>query len=522
MRENSTGQSPRRLAPFGVLVILLFSFTPIALAQYQFDSWTTENGLPQNSINDILQTRDGYLWLATNDGLVRFDGARFVVFDRSTEGIRTQRVRSLLEDSKGSLWVGTDDGMLIQYRDGKFRTYTVEDGLPYAKTSKIEEDEEGNLWITWHGAVNAVTKFDGVRFVNYGPGDFAHGVSGDSEKRRYPWWSQDSAGLHCLIKGQVRTYSLQGNLSKAQVTGVYSDNYGNLWIQTRGAGVIKATNGQLKLYTMREGLPGNNVEGNFLEDRKGILWFAEYGAGGRLCRIRDGKHETIPALTQGWFYEDREGSIWIGTTAKGIHRVRESAVTLLTEREGLALNWVYTILQDRRGAIWIGTWEAGLSKYERGRFTHYRTSEGLPSDRITCTYEDNTGRLWVGAQGGIRYFKNGRFNRYDEYGFLKRQVWAIHQDRADNLWFGTDKGLVKLKDSHFTEYTAKDGLPHDLITELFEDRSGSLWIGTYHGLTRLKDGVFTAYTERDGFIGSQVRAIHEDGDGMLWIGTYDG
>ncbi|MCI0401187.1 MAG: hypothetical protein L0Z68_07805 [Gammaproteobacteria bacterium] len=173
--------------------ILLFSFASGALAQYQFDSWTTENGLPQNSINGILQSRDSYLWLATNGGLVRFDGARFVVFDRSIEGIKSQRVRALLEDSKGALWTGTEDGMLIRYRDGKFRTYTVDDGLPYAQTSRIEEDDEGNLWITWHGAATAVTKFDGERFINYKPGDFAHGVSGHPDNRRYPWCSDPAS-----------------------------------------------------------------------------------------------------------------------------------------------------------------------------------------------------------------------------------------------------------------------------------------------------------------------------------------
>lgn len=165
------------------LIILFSVFAPDALAQYQFDIWTTEKGLPQNSVNDMLQTRDGYMWLATNGGLARFDGVRFVVFDRSVEGIKSQRVRALLEDSKGTLWVGTEDGMLIKYRDGKFKTYTVDDVSPNSSASKIEEDDDGNLWITWYGADLAVTKFDGERFVNYKPGDFAHGVYGRPNSR---------------------------------------------------------------------------------------------------------------------------------------------------------------------------------------------------------------------------------------------------------------------------------------------------------------------------------------------------
>jgi signal transduction histidine kinase/ligand-binding sensor domain-containing protein len=517
--KNVAARRRPRQTGFGVWLTLLCSLAQDAPAQFRFDSWTTENGLPQNSINHILQTRDGYLWLATNGGLVRFDGARFVVFDRSTEGVKSQRVLALLEDSQGTLWAGAESWMLIRYREGKFSTYTVGNGPPGVYASRVEEDDEGNLWITWHGAVSAVTKFDGVRFLNYKPEDFGHGLSGDPG-RRHPWWSQDSAGLHCLVKGRVQTFSLQGDLPKAQVLRVSADSRGHLWIQTRGAGVVKATNGKLRPGAIRGGLPNDEVGGHFLEDRKGRLWFAQFG--GNFYRIREGRPELAATFMVFVLYEDREGSIWVGTS-EGLHRVRESALTLYTQREGLSVNSVYSIFQDRRGVFWIGTWDGGLNRYERGRFTHYGVSAGLPSARITCTYEDTSGRPWVGTQAGIGHLKGGRFTGYDdEPGFLQREVWAVHEDRAGNLWFATDGGLVKSKDGNFTRYTANDGLSHDRVTALFEDRAGTLWIGTYHGLTRLREGVFTAFTERDGFIGNQVRAIYEDGDGVLWVGTYDG
>lgn len=493
--------------------------TKNAATQYVLENWTTENGLPQNSINDILQTRDGYLWLASHGGLVRFDGTRFVVFDRSVEGIRSQRIKALCEDSKGTLWAGTEEGMLIRYRNGEFTTYTPEDRLHGEEAFRIEEDYEGNLWITGRGVV---IKFDGERFVNYRR-DFGQGVSGYPDAGRVSW-SQDSGGLHCFVKGRVERYSLPIRLRTARIIGVSIDRYGNLWAQTGGSGVVKLTNGESKLYTVREGLPSNDVEGIFFEDRKGNLWFADYKSS--LYRIRDGKYELTRIFrtnSLSTLYEDREGSIWIGTL-EGLHRIRESAITLYTEREGLSWNWAYSILQDRASAIWIGTWgRGGVNKYENGRFTRYGAAEGLPSDQITCIYEDNSGRLWVGAFGGIGYFSNGRFERYkDKYGCLKHDVWAMLQDRVGNLWFGTDAGLVKLKDGGFTVYGTKDGLSYDAIRSLFEDRDNTLWIGTDQGLTRLKDGVFTAYTERDGFIGNQVRAIYEDSDGVLWIGTYDG
>ncbi len=520
MRVNTTVQARPWLRRFSAWLIFSFALAPDTLAQYQFDSWTTENGLPQNSVVDILQTRDGYLWLATYGGLVRFDGARFVVFDRSTEGIKSQRMQSLLEDSKGTLWAGTDDGMLIRYRNGKFSTYTGENGLPHAIAVRLEEDEAGNLWINWTGEVIAVTKFDGERFINFKPEDFTHGVYGEIGRRRYPWWNQDATGLHCLVKGRVKTYSLPAALSTAQILNVNADFRGNLWVQAPGVGVVKVTDGQRKLYTTLEGVPGNVIEGVFYEDRKGDLWLGEFT--GNLHHIRDGKRELAHSFTAFALYEDREGSLWIGTSA-GLHRRRDLTIALLTEREGLSLNQVYSIFHDRAGVIWIGTWGGGLNKYEQGRFTHYSTKNGLPANNITCTYEDSSGRLWVGASGAITYFKDDRFIRYeDESGFLSSNVWAMHEDREGNFWFATDAGLVKLKDGQLTRYTAKDGLSHDRATTLLEDRAGSLWIGGFQGITRLKDGVFTAFTGRDGFTGNQVRAIYEDGDGVLWIGTYDG
>ncbi|MGE0884026.1 MAG: two-component regulator propeller domain-containing protein [Blastocatellales bacterium] len=521
MKKITSEQMRRLLIRVGFCSVILFSLANQAFAQYQFDSWTTEDGLPQNSINDILQTRDGYLWLATNGGLVRFDGTRFVIFDRSTEGIGTQRVRALLEDSKGTLWIGAEDGKLIQYRDGKFKTYTVEDGLPFSQTARIEEDEEGNLWITWHGAIIAVTKFDGKRFVNYFPRDFSFGVNGDSGKRN-PWWSQDSIGLHCLIRGRVQTYTFQSGLPKSQIIGVQIDRKSNLWIHTKGAGLIRPANGQLKRYTVREGLPSNEVEGYLLEDSKGNIWISNPLKEDRiLYHTNNGKYDLISNFPAGILYEDQEGAIWIGATSSGLHRVRNIAITLLTKQDGLSNKWVYPIFRDRSGAIWIGS--VGVNKFDNGRMTHYGSSDGLLSDNITCIYQDNSGKLWIGAYGGISYLKDGRFNVFlDEYGFLKSNVWAMHQDRKGIIWFGTDDGLVRLKDNHFTRFTTNEGLSNDRVITLFEDRAESLWIGTYHGLTKLKDGVFTTYTERDGFIGSWVRAIYQDGDGVFWIGTYDG
>jgi signal transduction histidine kinase/ligand-binding sensor domain-containing protein len=508
----------------GGCLAILTTLASNASAQPQFDSWTTENGLPQNSVNEILQTRDGYLWLATHGGLVRFDGVRFVVFDRSTQGVESQRLRALHQDRRGTLWAATEDGLLIRYRDGRFTTYGRKDGLPNAAAARIEEDDEGNLWVTW---VGSVTKYDGHRFLNLRSDHFANRVAAPPEARYLDaWWGQDSTGLHVLIKGRVRTYDVHRELLGADVTGVNSDKRDNLWIRTSNAGVIKASNGRFERYTTREGLPSNHPDGGFYEGREGDIWFVDQADRATLYRIRNGRHELIklpgaPLSVLRSLYVDREGSTWLGTTASGLYRLREPTITVYAERDGLSLKGAYSILADSSGSIWIGGID--LKRYANGRFRSYRFAEGASRDVVTCIYEDRAGRLWVGTGGGLTHFANGQFTRYnDPSGFLNGSVSGIHEDRYGTFWFATGSGLVRSTGGRFTRYTVNDGLSHDRITALFEDRTGALWIGTFQGLTRLKDGAFTAYTEHEGFIGNAVRAIHEDNDGILWIGTYDG
>jgi ligand-binding sensor domain-containing protein/signal transduction histidine kinase len=513
------------MAPIRTLLAAasLLAFAPAlastAAAQPQFDSWTTENGLPQNSVNDILQTRDGYLWLATFGGLVRFDGVRFVVFGRSVEGVRSERVRALYEDRRGTLWAATEDGMLIRYRNGRFVTYGREDGLPHVEAIRIEEDDAGDLWITW---VGTITRFNGEHFQNFGPDHFADQVTVPRRDRYMEaWWSHDAAGLHALVAGRVRTYAIDSELSGAGVSRVVPDRCGNLWITTTSAGLIKAAPDRIERYTPRQGLLVSQRDGLFLADCKGNAWFQD--ARLNVYRVRNGTPERInlpPVLV---IYEDRDGSLWLGTSAAGLRRLRDTAVTTMNERDGLSLARVYSILEDRAGVVWIGTLDAGLNRYRDKRVTAYSLVEGLPSVTITCIYEDRSGRLWVGTDRGLAYFAHGRFRRFeDDAGLLQGSVSAIQEDRSGTFWFATDAGLVRLSGGRWTSFTTKDGLTHDRTSALLEDRSGALWIGTFQGLTRLKDGVLTGYREREGFIGNTVRAFHEDSEGTLWVGTYDG
>lgn len=488
-----------------------------ASAHTSFDSWTTENGLPQNSITDIVQTRDGYLWLATFGGLVRFDGFRFVVFDRSVDGIGSQRIRCLYEDRTSTLWAATEDGLLIRYRHGRFTTFGPEHGLPRANAVQIVEADDGQLWITWLPSI--ISRFDGERAVSYAPSDFDHDVR-PSPPDRYTdlWWSSDDAGLHVLIAGDVETIALGPEVVDAAVTGVSRDRAGNLWIRTNGGGVLKHGHGETRRYGATEGLPPDQPFVGFHEGSNGTVWCS---LGERTYRIANGTRELVKESGLRTLIKDREGSTWLATNA-GLHRVRDVSFTTYSQRNGLSWDWVYSILEDRTGAVWIGTWGGGVNRYDHGRFTAFREADGLAADRITGLYEDATGLIWIATTHGLSYVEGGRLHRqHDSSGFLNLPVWAIHRDAAGALWFGTESGLVRLAGGRLTRYTISDGLPHDRITTLFEDRRGTLWIGASRGLARFSNGQFRSYGEREGLVNTSVRAIHQDPDGVLWIGTYD-
>lgn len=342
-----------------LFLLAMLSLAPArAAAEFQFDSWTTENGLPQNSVNDILQTRDGYLWLATFGGLVRFDGVRFVVFDTSTEGIGSVRARRLHEDAHGTLWAATDDGMLIRYRDGRFRTYGRDDGLPFAVAQDVEDDAQGDLWIAW-GA--SVTKLEGDRFTSYGPEHFSPRVLTHTvvlrpgETPTYPrlWWGQDAAGVHVLAGGRVHTHGYNTVLAReTEVTGVDMDANRTVWMHTTSSGLVRIGSDGKPTIIPRETLPPDGTIRVLLEDRAGFLWVVARDY--TLHRIKDGARSAVQ-VQAGVGFEDREGSLWFGTVS-GLFRLRRTTVTLQTERQGLSSNIVYSILQASNGAIWIGTW----------------------------------------------------------------------------------------------------------------------------------------------------------------------
>jgi len=528
---------------------LLFSGSS-ALAQYHFDSWTADNGLPQNSIHSILQTHDGYLWLTTSDGLVRFDGVRFTVFNRSnTPGIRSNRFNSLYEGRDGTLWIGSEEAGLTRYRQGTFGSYPEQPGSGKKNwVTGLTGDAAGHLWVLMN---NQLMRWAEGGLVPAPENRLSHDDWGifriNSWPNRAGFWRLGQSALTLFVRGYVSTWTPQNGLPSLGVEAVAEDERGTLWIAT-DAGLAKIANGRvLKVDTAEDCLP--NSEMSFISgpamklvcsNQRGTLSIIRLGSWQRDAELqlppdlprlptriwlkRMIAHRQEEMLNQLVLYEDREGSLWIGTYSRGLYRARKKAITVVSREQGLRDRNVYPIYQDRAGAIWIGAWPGTLSRFQNGQITNYTKQDGLSGEEITALYQDHTGRLWVGAYGennGLRVLEHGRFiipSGLDHLGI----VTVILEDRDGALWFGTENKLVRYTDGVLTAYTTKDGLAGDYVKVIIEDRAGNLWIGGSGGLTCWHNGKFTAYTERDGLPSDSVRALYEDSDRVLWIGTYDG
>ena len=477
---------------------------------YRFDRWTTDNGLPQNTVVDVIQTRDGYLWLTTFDGLARFDGVRFTVFDKSnSKGINSNRFTDLYEARDGTLLIGTEDAGLTVYRNGIFTTYTTADGLPSNQVLKIVLDPNGEPVIpTSKGPVY----LRGSKIVPAPPQYMSQ------ERKPYlsPSGAQvkvDASGVTRVQNGRVTHYPIK----LSSDAWPHEDSRGDLWI-FEGPNFYLLRDGQITCFPKDV-----NLHPRF-EDADGGVWFVRLFAlldGYILARFKDGrftmfgKADGVLKASIYSFLSDREGSVWIATS-RGLYRARKRFMTAYSTESGLATFEVYPLMQSRDGGIWVGTTE-GVS---RVRFTDgkFESAPPIRAGISQALWEDAAGRIWIGTVGGLRRYENGKVQNFSVGG----TVYDVKSDREGKYWVASERGLLKLDgDKIVARYTTKDGLPGDDVKIIHQDRRGTLWFGTYGGLAQFKDGKFTNYTAADGLAGNRVRTIYEESDGTLWIGTYD-
>jgi ligand-binding sensor domain-containing protein/signal transduction histidine kinase len=546
-----------------------------SLHQYGHRSWQTDNGLPQNTVHAVIQTRDGYIWLATEGGLVRFDGVQFVVYDRQAPArLPSTTINCLFEvqrpDGSGDLWIGTDDG-LVRRRSELFTTFGTAEGLPSNTIWKIFEARSGDLWIVTpaglahysQGHFQSFPISDGIanaQSVAEGPDgsfwigtrnglqhfDNAHGrleaspllpqseIEAVSVTRDGRVWTGTRGGLYSLDPTGSKTPALFQGLPSNEITALRIAKDGNLWIGTaRGAAVLRVpdTNqplhGPAAIYTTQDNLPGERVE-SFYQDREGAMWIATNQG---VARIFQNKleawnaQEGLPESLTLSIFEDRERSLWLGTESAGLVMIHDQKFTTYTTADGLSNNLVHSVTQGLDGSIYVGTNGGGLNHLQNGKFTSLTTANGLSSDIVLALSSDSSGDLWVGTPDGLDRIRNGRITAFTSAdGLTDDFVRSIYAASDGSMWIGTRRGLSHLQGGRFTTYSRMDGLGSDLVGAVVEDHDRSLWIGTLNGLTHFdrQHNKFTTLTTHDGLSGNAITALYVDPKGALWIGTNQG
>jgi ligand-binding sensor domain-containing protein/signal transduction histidine kinase len=583
-----TGQSEqlnmlkhRRTFPFAWLWFCVFyAAVPLmggaadsSSSPFTMDSWGAEQGLPQSSVKSVIQTKDGYLWLGTLNGLVRFDGNRFTVFDENnTPGLDSDRIVDLFEDSRTNLWIGTDAGGVALVNNGKIESFEIGRNGHEGRLVSACEDSTGGVWL--YTADSSLGRFQNGKLdvlnLNFNPSAICRMIA--SEKSGALWigegWVEreqnvsflfsfrpanfhpptlvidqsipaqrldfilagQRGGTWRLIDGRVQKWNstqFEKDLgpypwtnTTTIVTSACEDNVGNLIVGTLGAGVFwYEPDGKYRQISKAQGLSSDFVL-SLCVDRGGNLWVGTDGDG--LNRIKR-KNFSTPAelhpLTAQSISEDDHGGLWTAFNAHGV----SCLITNSVQDFGVSRNQsAWTVLVDHRQQVWAGTLDEGLFEFQTNHFVPAPGVEIL-GRQIFALFEDHSKQLWAGTQNGLARWNGQNWKLFTTRdGLSENIVRAIAEDAGGNLWVGTEKqGLNYFKDGKFISYLAQEnGLPGNDISCLYADKDGVLWIGTAgHGLARFQNGKWTRFSTDNGLASDSISYLIEDAAGDLWLGS---
>ena len=479
------------------LVIILFPLTLLQLwgldpnksiNKYLLDQWQTSEGLPGNMVISIEQTPDGFLWLATSDGLARFDGIEFstipFVRDEEISPLENAEPITLLVNQEGILWIGSNIG-LTRFRNGRFKTFTTQHGLSENRIRHLTYDMKGNLWISFMSGY--VDRFSEEKFTPYND---THGLEATKinaiveDRSGNLLFASREKGIFSFRDGRFFPYPITG-LDNRHIIAMYQDRQGDLWIGTN-KGLLRVNPRGITSYDSRQGL----------------------------------SHEYVIVIT-----EDSERNLWVGTL-KGLSRVnRKSDGTIGCESLAKSFT-VFSLFEDREKSLWIGTENSGLLRLKDSKFTSFALPPRLQEEIISSIFSDRPGDTWIGSLGGRLFlFRENRLvETIEPPGLSGTGISAIARDNEGNLWLGTiGKGVFQKKNTAFVQFTTREGLADNLVTSIYRDNHGNLWFSTFNGVSvRYNDGTIKSFQSGDGLSGKVVNNIYEDKSRNIWIAADQG
>ncbi|HYE74013.1 MAG TPA: two-component regulator propeller domain-containing protein, partial [Blastocatellia bacterium] len=523
--------------------------------------WRSTDGLPEDFAQSIAQTHDGYLWIGTSGGLVRFDGTSFVVFNRENEpAFLDDSVYSLFVSHDNALWIGTEGGGLIRYQKGSFKTFGAADGITNGFVRVIFEDKAHRIWV---GTDSGLFRMQNESFIrvddqNGIPRMGVHTICEDKSGRlliggrgllvlsgdRSEYFTSNASEADNSIRTIRQTMdgtlwigtisglrridpSHIGNpflvpklLSNINISFLLVSRTGQLWIGSYGQGVLRYEAGRISKFTAPNLLPHNNVLALF-EDNEDDVWV---GTQGGLLRLSPSIASTIaPAdgvpQSINTIYQDPHGDLFVTALNGQLFRVVHQTLVpapLPSEVRGMPIRNVF---RDSRGALWLGTDGQGAVRINESGITRYTMQQGLISDFIRAFCEDRDGSLWIGTDGGLSRFSNNSFQNFNvQNGLAYNSVRTLLLDRSGSLWVATDGGISRFQAGALVNNSLLTGLRGKKIWALHDDQDGGFWIGTHGaGLYHLKNGTLAQFTTKVGLPSNKIHFITEDARGNLWM-----
>jgi signal transduction histidine kinase/ligand-binding sensor domain-containing protein len=528
----------RRLLPF--LLVLAAPLVALALnpdeliRHYGHSVWRLREGYFAGGVFSLAQTKDGYMWIGTDAGLLRFDGVRFEPWHPPAGmSLPHNQIAGLLGASDGSLWIGTGSG-LARWADGKITVYTK-----FGRFGIIVEGRNGTIWAGHTRSLSSLAPL-----CSFAKGEFH--CFGEAQGLPFRWvealkedaqgnlWIGGNGGVCKWAEGKAECFPLpslsSSTLSDNSVRAIAFDKDGTLWAGAGAAGIWQLSSGVWKRYRPPQPIPADVETESMLLDSDGSLWIgASQGGATGLMRVgRNGadtfsEDDGLSGENTSSIFEDREGNIWVGT-ASGLDCFRNAAVVALTRRDGVVGGGSIATLATSNKELWVSD-TAGLTRFHDGKIETWVTANGLPGHEPTSLFKDSTGRLWVGIDNGLAWYENGHFSVFEmSDGTQIGVVRAMAEDRDGSLWISTTipaHALLRVNRHSIQEIYTNDQIGTQQISAMAIDLDGGLWLGDISGLIRFKNGKSLRYPSSIANFAADVKQILPDSNG-IWLVTNKG